>query len=188
MARARVRTDEAMKTFSDFDPAPRRLARTTARARSATDDDLPAAAALSQRRSGGELDGILAGMRELIESGREAMLVAEVEGAVQAFAKWGTIEPPPDAPENSIPAGWYLTGVVVAPEHRRRGIALELTRARVDLIHERAESAYYFANERNRASIALHERLGFREVRRGIWAPGVTFDDGVGVLFGLARP
>jgi len=42
---------------------------------------------------------------------------------------------------------------------------------------------YYFVNVRNRASIALHEAFGFREVTRDFHFPNVTFQGGVGALF-----
>jgi GNAT superfamily N-acetyltransferase len=69
-----------------------------------------------------------------------------------------------------LPDGWYLGGVVVTPTHRRQGIAARLTRARLDWIAARAERAYYFTNERNRASVDLHARFGFRS--RGGQVPG----------------
>ena len=82
----------------------------------------------------------------------------------------------------------YLGGVVVTPTHRRQGIAARLTRARLDWIAARAERAYYFTNERNRASVDLHARFGFQELVRGLQVPGLTFVGGVGLLFGVDLP
>jgi ribosomal protein S18 acetylase RimI-like enzyme len=84
-----------------------------------------------------------------------------------------------------LPEGWYLGGVVVDPLQRRRGIGARLTRERLAWIAARAGQAYYFVNERNRASIDLHARLGFRELARDIRVTGLTFTGGVGLLFGL---
>jgi hypothetical protein len=47
---------------------------------------------------------------------------------------------------------------------------------------ERAEEMWYFTNAGNRASLRLHEALGFAEVSRDFMFPGVTFKGGVGVL------
>ena len=47
---------------------------------------------------------------------------------------------------------------------------------------ERAEEMWYFTNAGNRASLRLHEALGFAEVTRDFVFPGVTFTGGVGVL------
>jgi aminoglycoside 6'-N-acetyltransferase I len=55
-------------------------------------------------------------------------------------------------------------------------------------IFERAGEAYYFANSVNRTSHDLHVEFGFREVERPIWAPGVRFTDGEGVLYRADRP
>lgn len=88
----------------------------------------------------------------------------------------------------TVPAGWYLGGVVVTERLRRRGIGALLTRERLAWIAERAPRAYYFVNERNRASIDLHAAFGFREIERDVKVPGVTFTGGVGLLFEAALP
>src|SRR5581483_7229910 len=82
----------------------------------------------------------------------------------------------------TAPAGYYLTGVLVAPAHRRLGVGEQLTRARMGWAAERAEEMWYFTNAGNRASLRLHEALGFTEVTRDFVFPGVTFTGGVGVL------
>jgi len=111
------------------------------------------------------------------------VLLAERERKVLGYGRAGRFEPPPDAPENSAPQGYYLTGLVVAPAHRRRGVGVALTRARFDWIARRARSAWYCASPRNRATIELHRGLGFVEVTRDFWIPGVTFAGGTGILF-----
>ncbi len=93
----------------------------------------------------------------------------------------------PPAP-HTVPSGWYLMGLFVAPPFRRGGVARALTRARLAWIRERAPEAWYFSDASNAASIALHREAGFAEVTREFVAPGVTFDSGVGVLFRCALP
>jgi aminoglycoside 6'-N-acetyltransferase I len=102
------------------------------------------------------------------------VVVAEVEGKVVGVAKTHFHE---DS-EGDVPAGHYLGGVVVAPEHRRLGVATALTRKRLDWIWSVAGTAYYFANEHNSASIKMHEGFGFRELGRFANIHGVTADDG----------
>jgi len=111
------------------------------------------------------------------------VLVARLGPEVVGFgrAKFESRKPPP---YEHVPQGWYLAGLIVDPAHRRRGIGLELTRARLAWIAQRAGEAYYFANAANQATIDLHARLGFQEIVRDFTFPRVTFSDGgVGVLF-----
>jgi ribosomal protein S18 acetylase RimI-like enzyme len=91
-----------------------------------------------------------------------------------------------DAAPHPAPDGWYLAGLIVAPERRRQGIGAALTRERLAWIAERADEAFYFASASNRASIALHRRFGFVEVTRTFSVPGVRFERGDGVLFRLS--
>lgn len=86
--------------------------------------------------------------------------------------------------EREAPSGAYLGGLMVDPAHRGRGVGTALTLARMRALFEDhgADCVWYFANARNHASLALHERLGFREVTRDFWYPGVGFDGGEGVL------
>lgn len=148
--------------------------------RAAVPADAPAIAKLYAERNGRVLDEILPRVTRDLESGDIYVAVAVVRNVVAyARARWHDYE--------TIPHGWYLAGVVVAPRYRRRGIAGALTRHRLEWLRERgAREVYYFANARNRASIALHERFGFREVRRDIVVPRVTFEGGAGVLYALA--
>ncbi len=148
--------------------------------RPAEDRDLPALAALRVERDGWTLEAAtasFAGLLEAARGGTPLALVAETDGLVVGYgvADWFA--------HTTIPRGWYLAGLIVAPAHRRRGIAARLTRERLAWIAARSAEAWYFANARNRATIDLHARLGFVEVARGIAVPGVTFEGGVGLLF-----
>ena len=93
-----------------------------------------------------------------------------------------------DYADGAAPAGHYLGGVAVRPEFRRRGLAVQLTDARLQWLWERAEFAWYVVNARNEASLALHRRWGFREVARRARFHTVAFDGGEGVLLSAARP
>lgn len=113
------------------------------------------------------------------------LLLAETGGQVVAYGRARRFDlppEPPDPPANIAPAGYYLAGLLVASEYRRRGIGERLTRARMAWTATRATEIWFFAHANNRASLLLHHRLGFREVTRDFTYPGVTFTGGVGVL------
>ena len=74
-----------------------------------------------------------------------------------------------------MPRGWYLTGVIVGPAFRRRGIGAELTRRRLAWVAERANEAFYFASAMYLSSIDLHTRFGFRQVNPDFAFPGAMF-------------
>ena len=108
--------------------------------------------------------------------------VAETATGLVGYGRTGWFDPVPDAPANTAPAGWYLTGLSVDPDWRRRGIARALTEERLDWVAARSDAAWYFANAENRVSLALHASLGFVEVTRDFSFPGVEFRYGAGVL------
>lgn len=153
--------------------------------------DVTGIARLAHARDGGELRlHVAGGERDVaaMEAGAERGLwVASVHDDVLAYARAARFVPEPDAPSGTAPAGWYLTGLVVAPEHRRCGIGEALTLARIGFLAGRTDVIRYFANARNLATIALHGRLGFVEVTRRFTYPGVVFEGGDGVLFERRR-
>jgi ribosomal protein S18 acetylase RimI-like enzyme len=120
-----------------------------------------------------------------IESREHQLVVAESGGVISGYGRARLFEPEPEAPVDTAPRGYYLSGVFVSPSERRTGIGAALTQARLDWISERAADAWFFANARNAASIALHERFGFEEVTRRFSYPGLRFDGGEGILFRL---
>jgi ribosomal protein S18 acetylase RimI-like enzyme len=154
--------------------------------REGRDADLEQCVALAivaaPERSAGDWREALA--RE-INSREHRLVVAESGGAISGYGRASLFEPEPEAPVDTAPRGYYLTGVFVHPSQRRTGIGAALTQARLDWISERAADAWFFANARNAASIALHERFGFEEVTRRFSFPGLRFDGGEGILFRL---
>jgi ribosomal protein S18 acetylase RimI-like enzyme len=123
---------------------------------------------------------------DLADDLREAdrlLLVAQSAGRIVGYGRAMQFRRTTDAPPDSVPTGYYLVGLVVEASYRRMGVGSELTRARLDWISGRATEAWYFANARNAASIALHAQLGFREVTREFSFPGLSFDGNEGILF-----
>ncbi|MBA2707506.1 MAG: GNAT family N-acetyltransferase [Gemmatimonadaceae bacterium] len=153
--------------------------------RCAATRDLSAIAALAAQRSGAAFENCLQSVEEQFGSDTERghlTLIAEMDCGLLGFGRARHVGTPIDA--DSVPTGWYLLGVIVAPALRRRGIASELTRLRVEWIGRRADEAFYFANSLNLPSIDLHQKLGFVEVQRPFAFPGAQFSGGgVGVLF-----
>ena len=129
-------------------------------------------------------------MLEDIDGSDRLLVVAERADEVIGYGRVLAFVPGADAPPDIAPPGYYLMGLAVHPDHRRKGVATGLTHARLDWISERANEAWYFANARNAASIALHGPFGFEEVTRSFFYPRVDFDRGEGILFrvGLPRP
>lgn len=161
------------------------------RIRTAVPDDIAQLAGIEAEREGRPAVSLVSKIGTAIQhaaAGRGLILVAEHDGRLTAFAKASVFSPAADAPANTAPPGWYLSGVIVVPEYRRRGIGRRLTQARLGWIGERASRAFYFTNARNQVSIDLHRDLGFVEVTRDFTFPGVTFEGGSGILFMTALP
>ena len=140
------------------------------------------AVAAAPERSAGDWNDALA--RDL-DDPEHHLVVAERGGAIVAYGRARLFEPGARARADTAPRGYYLIGLFVAASERRTGIGTALTRARLAWISDRAADAWFFANARNTASIALHERLGFEEVTRRFSFPGLAFDGGEGILFRL---
>jgi len=83
------------------------------------------------------------------------------------------------------PPGWYLMGVVVRPDRRRRGLGAQLTQARLDWLAGKTTHVRYFTQLTNQASVALHQQLGFVHVRDGLTTKGLAFNGGEYSLFEL---
>ena len=177
--------------FAEFDPhaAPNSAIRGVGGlvVRRAFESDLEELARLAQERNNGEHEDWRAHFehqRVLEEQSREAILrVASLGDRILGYGKANYFAPPETSPENVAPEGWYLTGVVVRPEFRRRGVGAALTLARLQQISQLANHAFYFANAQNRVSIELHRPFGFVEQTRDFWYPKVEFTGGVGVLY-----
>jgi aminoglycoside 6'-N-acetyltransferase I len=92
------------------------------------------------------------------------MFVAKANGHVIAYGRVAELAAGEAAP--GTPAGCYLSGVLVDPAWRRRGVATALTRARMRWVFARTDQALYVAGAGNIASLHLHAALGFQEMKR----------------------
>ena len=171
-----------MGLFEPYTPDDARPRYTRVVIREARDEDVAPVARIAQARNSGDLEKHATFLRGMLPDERHLLLVAERDGVLLAYGKASYLVFPEGSPANTAPEGWYLTGVVVVPEHRRRGVGAELTRARLAWIGRRSGAAYYCASAKNRTTHDLHAPHGFAEVTRDFSLPGVTFTGG-GILF-----
>jgi ribosomal protein S18 acetylase RimI-like enzyme len=92
------------------------------------------------------------------------MFVAKANGQIVGYGR--VIELAADEAGPRTPAGCYLSGVVVDPAWRGRGIATALTRARLRWAFTHTDTVRYVTGADNPASLRLHAALGFQEVKR----------------------
>lgn len=126
--------------------------------RDAQEDDLPATASIIAAEAGGTTDEWLSRFAEVLRDPDRRFLVAEVDGQVVGFGQARLVRRQVSQDEMP-PSGWYLSGVTVAAAHRRAGVGLALTEARLKQLGR--VPVYYAAEPDNAATIRLHERLGF---------------------------
>ncbi|MGO9971683.1 MAG: N-acetyltransferase family protein [Solirubrobacteraceae bacterium] len=151
--------------------------------RRADEVHLDGAARLAVLHSGGERVRWIERFGGDLDDGRRCLLVAVRGGLIVGYGRACWFEPHQPEPAHVAPRGYYLVGLVVDPDHRRRGIGGALIGARLDWARELgAHEAWFFTNAANVASQRLHQRFGFQEVTRDFVFPGVSFEGGVGIL------
>lgn len=102
------------------------------------------------------------------------VMVAVHAGRVVAYGRAKEWSDADVAKFKDCPAGWWLSGSVVLPEFRRRGIGRALMQRRLAALGTIVYSKVDLANE---VSMAWHLTSGFVEVTRDFTAPGMR-DDG----------
>lgn len=176
--------------FAAYEPALGARTPVVVVVREAALGDVESCVRIMMAREAGSPERRRSRLRQCVESEAEAFFVAEVDRTVAGFGRVQLLTPPPHAPPNGIPLGWYLIGVMVDSRWRRRGVGDALTKARLGWVWQRANEVWYFANAKNQASIDLHSQYGFVEVTRDFTVEGLTFGggDGTGILFHCPRP
>jgi GNAT superfamily N-acetyltransferase len=111
------------------------------------------------------------------------MFVAKASDLVVAYGR--VLELAADEAGPGTPAGCYLSGVLVEPAWRGRGIATALTRARLRWAFARTGTVFYVTGADNAASLHLHAAFGFQEIKRLASERSAA---GVDVLSQLERP
>ncbi|GAA3114960.1 ribosomal protein S18 acetylase RimI-like enzyme [Kribbella aluminosa] len=170
-----------MSGFAEYRPgAGRQVVDVVVRA--AVDADLTRCAELIVSRTGGPVDVRRARLVADLERPDRYTVVAEIDGEVVGYALVLRHQISPTDPPNTAPGGYYLIGLIVAPEHRRHGIGELLTQERIRWTAERADEVYYFANVANGATLDLHLSFGFTEVTRDFSFPNAPLKPGTCVL------
>jgi len=172
--------------FAAFDPDAHGVPLPDVVVRPATHDDLHGCVALAAQREGGSTAEWLGNFERRFDDDSQRLFVACVGDDLVGYGRVAWLTPTADG-GHGAPDGWYLSGVVVAPAMRRRGLGLRLTRARVEWVLERTSEVFYAVSASNLASRRLHESLGFRELTRDFSLPGVLFGNSDGMLCRLAR-
>lgn len=95
---------------------------------------------------------------------RRQMFVAKPNGEVVAYGR--ILKLAADEAGPGTPAGYYLSGVLVAPAWQGRGIGAALTQARLRWAFARTGTVFYVTGADNTASLRLHGALGFEEIKR----------------------
>lgn len=143
--------------------------------------DVESCAAIAAHREGGDIAPWRTSFKRRLSDDDSIVLVARLGWRVAGYGVATKLDPVRDGGA-AAPPGWYLAGLVVTPDLRRRGIGRELTSARLEALRSRTPRVYCFINARNHASIALHQGAGFTELTREFAIPRVSFDGGEGIL------
>ena len=178
-----------MSGFADYRPDEfRRPAGVAISVRGAHSDDLEVCARLIVSRTGGSVEARRERLLVDLQSTDRYVAVAcagdEVVGYGGVIRHQVAAGDPPD----TAPSGYYLIGLIIAPDWRRRGIGELLTRDRLRWTAERTDHVYTFASLANAAILDLHERFGFQEVTRAFTFPGAPLKPGSCVLLRAPLP
>ncbi|MFV0451551.1 MAG: GNAT family N-acetyltransferase [Propioniciclava sp.] len=172
----------------DADPHADRRSPSAARVviRQATSADARATGTLAAEREADEPRRCVDHHRRRLADPDHRLFVAEVDGIVVGYG-WVSFLRPVLGGGHGAPDGWYLSGIFVAPEARRRGLGCALTRARIAWALAREDEVYYVVSSADLASQRLHRSLGMVEVTRDFALPGQVFTRCEGILCRLDR-
>lgn len=177
--------------FAAFEPDPIRRPALAFDVTPAGAADLDGLVELALERDGGEARQHRERMLKRLELGPRAGRLLVAKSSAGKLLGYGASELLSWASETAdtrrAPGGWYLTGVIVAPAARRRGVGRALTEARIEAWPSHTGPLRFVVNAQNRASIELHSGLGFELEAESVQVPGVRFAGGRGLLFRLER-
>ena len=172
--------------FAAFEPDAHGHPLAGASVRLATPADISATGRLAAEREGDDPETWIERQNRRLADPEHRLFVAELDADVVGYG-WVSHLSPADSGGRDAPDGWYLSGVVVSPALRRRGLGIALTQARVAWVFERADHVHYVVSAANLASRRLHETLGFVETTDDFCVPGVVFARCDGILCTVTR-
>ena len=132
--------------------------------REATIADIPVCAAMIATQESGEVKYWQERFETDLTNPRRTFLVASFNDEVVGYGHT-VLHDRVIVDEASGPSGYFLSGLLVAPDHRRGGIGSQLTGARIDLLRPQTNLIYYYADPENEETISMHARLGFEKFR-----------------------
>jgi ribosomal protein S18 acetylase RimI-like enzyme len=132
--------------------------------RNATPSDLDACALLISNHVSGESEEWRSRFEQDLANPRRLFLVATIDDSVVAYGHTTFHTRTSDNEANAGPGGYFLSGLLVSPAHRRQGLGTLLTSARIDELRQVTDVIYYRAESDNQATIDMHSQLGFKEV------------------------
>ncbi|HUV57410.1 MAG TPA: GNAT family N-acetyltransferase [Acidimicrobiales bacterium] len=132
--------------------------------RSATISDLDACALLICNHASGELEHWRSRFELDLANPRRLFLVATIDDLVVAYGHTTFHTRTSEDELDAGPGGYFLSGLLVSPGHRRQGLGTLLTSARIDELRQVTDVIYYRAEPDNQATIDMHSQLGFKEV------------------------
>ncbi|MFF0342950.1 GNAT family N-acetyltransferase [Kribbella sp. NPDC004875] len=172
-----------MSGFAEYRPGISRQAADAAIVvRPAEVGDLDACADLIVSRTGGSAGDRRERLAADLQDPQKYVAVAVVDDEVVAYGGVIRHDRSPADPPTTAPSGFYLIGLIVAPEWRRYGIGDLLTQDRMRWTAERADELYTFVNLANGAILDLHQRFRFTEVTRDFTFPNAPLEPGTCVL------
>lgn len=147
--------------------------------RDAVLDDVSSCAQLIANQVSGDLEQWRKRFVTDLNDGNRRFFVAQAQEDIVGYGHSVLHTRPDEADPHASPSGYFLSGLLVAPDQRRNGIGTLLTIARLDALRDLTNVVYYLAESENTATIELHMRLGFVGVRP------VNRDGVVHILFRL---
>ena len=132
--------------------------------RSAEPQDLVACAVLISNHESGTLDDWRSRFEGDLANPRRLFLVATLDDFVVGYGHTTLHSRTSEEDVTTSPSGYFLSGLMVAPDHRREGVGKLLTIARIEKLSEVTDTIYYRAEPDNKATIELHSRLGFKSI------------------------
>ena len=164
--------------FEEYDPH-REKRQFDLTIRAAVKADITAIVNLSLDREAGDPERISASIKSYVDNNHDSIIqVAVVDSRIVGFGKARHFQG-----EGIEVPGWYLSGLIVAPEYRHANLGSSLTLDRLDELKQRCSEVYYFDNAINRVSIELHQKLGFKLIKEPFVFPKVTFTRSHGQLY-----
>lgn len=133
--------------------------------------DLTACAVLISNHESGVIEDWRSQFEIDLANPRRLFLVATVDDSVVGYGHTTFHSRNAQEEATSSPSGYFLSGLMVSPGHRRKGIGRLLTIARIDKLRQVTDMIYYRAEPDNKPTIDLHFRLGFTNL-------GSVFRDG----------